>query len=561
MVQPRLTSFLSPVSGSTGPCSQSLPCGQGSPAPTPASSSDRQRVSDSPVQPKRKTVKSKKVIRAEKKAQRKRDKLNKRTNSRPSLPNNSRGDETASTPAHGTNDSAAVSADNDLSFLNMSLSEMLTSDADSTHGDITPASDRIIELESQLVASAISLEGEKNEVARLKQHISLLEEEYDKQKRDLASVKKVMNKQKDEIKKLTRSNDTLRREISRHTGIRKFTCDTKDNFSEMCDDHNKFRKEIANIATSLIDALDTFPEPNGFVTVTGRKLESQSNDTSSDKRVSDPASNSLSYSRAVSDPHTNSIRHRASRPISATPSHVNSHPSHTARVPLSSPTETIGQPIPVQLGIGANQAQHLPNDRGQATQHHRRTGGHQSASGPGTSTDETVIIGTSLINGLSAKVNSLGVPTTSYMYRGAQVPHIQSQIRHILNPGKQPKRVVLQCGGNDIERQSAETVCTRIETLVGDIRRLCPNSDILINKVPPRGRNQKVLNTVDKLNACLDRRYRCDEHVAIIDVCPKSPHFFRRDMVHFNAKGVSQFAENLADILSNFYWWDKRMWL
>ena len=71
---------------------------------------------------------------------------------------------------------------------------MLTSDADSTHGDTTSANDRIIELESQLVASAISLEGEKNEVARLKQHISLLEEDYDKQKRDLASVKKVMNK-------------------------------------------------------------------------------------------------------------------------------------------------------------------------------------------------------------------------------------------------------------------------------------------------------------------------------------------------------------------------------
>ena len=86
MVQPRLTSLLSPVSGSTRPCSQSLPCGQGSPAPTPASSSDRQRVSDSPVQPKRKTVKSKRAILAEKKAQRKRDKLNKRTNSRPLLP-------------------------------------------------------------------------------------------------------------------------------------------------------------------------------------------------------------------------------------------------------------------------------------------------------------------------------------------------------------------------------------------------------------------------------------------------------------------------------------------
>ena len=94
-------------------------------------------------------------------------------------------------------------------------------------------------------------------------------------------------------------------------------------------------------------------------------------------------------------------------------------------------------------------------------------------------------------------------------------------------------------------------MCAPIETLVGDNRRLCPNSEILINKVPPRGNHQKVLRTVDKLNECLDQRYRYDEHVEIIDACPNAPHFFRRDMVHFNAKGVSQFAENLADSLSN----------
>ena len=147
------------------------------------------------------------------------------------------------------------------------------------------------------------------------------------------------------------------------------------------------------------------------------------------------------------------------------------------------------------------------------------------------------------------------------MYCGSHVPHIQSRIRQILNTAKQPKRIVLQCGGNDTERQSAETVCARIETLRGNIRRLCPNSDILINKVPPQGNHQKVLRTIEKLNASLDQRYRYDEHVEIIDVCPKASHFFRRDMVHFNAKGVSQFAENLADSLSIFYGWDKRMWI
>ena len=52
-------------------------------------------------------------------------------------------------------------ADNDLSFFNLSLGKMVASDADNTHGNTITANDRIIELESHLVAAAISLEGEK----------------------------------------------------------------------------------------------------------------------------------------------------------------------------------------------------------------------------------------------------------------------------------------------------------------------------------------------------------------------------------------------------------------
>ena len=122
-------------------------------------------------------------------------------------------------------------------------------------------------------------------------------------------------------------------------------------------------------------------------------------------------------------------------------------------------------------------------------------------------------------------------------------------------------RIVLQCGGNDAERQPAEVISARIESLVDDIRRLCPMSDILINKTQPRGNNPKVLNNINKLNASLESRYNGDEHVQVIDVCPKAPELYRKDMVHFNSKGSFKYATQLADNLSSFHMWDNKMWI
>ena len=56
------------------------------------------------------------------------------------------------------------------------------------------------------------------------------------------------------------------------------------------------------------------------------------------------------------------------------------------------------------------------------------------------------------------------------MYRGATVPDLQSRVKNILNSYGKPDRIVLQCGGNDAERQPAEVVTTRIETLVHIIK-------------------------------------------------------------------------------------------
>ena len=172
------------------------------------------------------------------------------------------------------------------------------------------------------------------------------------------------------------------------------------------------------------------------------------------------------------------------------------------------------QPIPVvslgarrQQAVGTAQADvnggdvssHPPPNRRQEAAS-RRPSHPRPVSSRGTA-----VIGTSMINGLGQQLNKLGIPATTFMYRGATVPVLQNRVQHILNCRNQPERIVLQCGGNDAEQQPAIVISARIETLVHDIKRLSPGSDILINKIPPRGRNQKVLNNIEKINSAQER--------------------------------------------------------
>ena len=173
----------------------------------------------------------------------------------------------------------------------------------------------------------------------------------------------------------------------------------------------------------------------------------------------------------------------------------------------------------------------------------------------------TVAIGTSLVNGLGPRLNKLGVSATTYMYRGATVPDLQSHIKYIMNSHEKPDRIVLQCGGNDAERQPTEVVTTRIETLVHTIKRLCPTSGIIINKIPPRGTDNKILSKIEVINSSLDNHYCNDVLVEIINACSTSLRFYRSDFVHFNPKGAYQFAKQLADTISNFTWRERRKWI
>ena len=153
-------------------------------------------------------------------------------------------------------------------LMDRSLREMLASGDERSrdNGDnesyVMSNRQRVIELESQLLAAKIALEGEQNEVSCLKCHIELLGSDYDTQKSELDTMKTTLNKQKSDIKRLSRDNDSLRREISRVTGIRQFTDDVSRNNamvrteSEAQKKLAEFRETVTIIASSLIEALD-----------------------------------------------------------------------------------------------------------------------------------------------------------------------------------------------------------------------------------------------------------------------------------------------------------------
>ena len=104
---------------------------------------------------------------------------------------------------------------------------MLASGDEGLHGDSACSSDQngdsqhLIQVDSQLAATAIALEGEQNQVTHLNTHIELLEKEYNAQKHELENMRKTVNKLKSEIKRLTRDNDSLQRDISPYNWIRK----------------------------------------------------------------------------------------------------------------------------------------------------------------------------------------------------------------------------------------------------------------------------------------------------------------------------------------------------
>ena len=146
--------------------------------------------------------------------------------------------------------------------------------------------------------------------------------------------------------------------------------------------------------------------------------------------------------------------------------------------------------------------------------------------------DDTIVIGTSLVNGLGSKLNSLG--------------------ENILTPGTNPKYIILQVGGNDATKRPAASIAARYESLVADNKRRCPQSTVIISKVLPHKGTMLTMSTINEINKALAKLAERSQNVYSIDVCPTSIFHFKKDYTHFNANGLSFCADKIATQVRNF---------
>ena len=388
-----------------------------------------------------------------------------------------------------------------------------------------------------------------DETVSLQNHVRLLEEELDSYKsmeKDIDKYKKLDMSQKASIKKLKVENDNLKRELSKHRGMRKYvtsqTPSDSGDMSKLKNAKSKIKSLTAQLqqttnellAIAADDAGDDTADDVTSVSVSASPcLGSQRNRDSDDDFILVPRNKYRS--KATQTPSSSMAASPSVRGRPAQDVHVSSATRQSSGCPDAQ------QSIPTIVGMrptGRPNYAHVVKHRELNT---------QSING-----DKTVIIGTSLMRNSSAALNQRGIDASGYAYPGAQIPLVRGRISSILCPSRQPDNIVLQCGGNDAERRDPVQIARQYESLIDTVRRTCPTSVIHVSKIPPRPRSENTNRSIKQVNAMLKDICTKKDMVEFIDICPTSRSEYRGDRVHFNKQGIASYANALATVLVNF---------
>ena len=164
----------------------------------------------------------------------------------------------------------------------------------------------------------------------------------------------------------------------------------------------------------------------------------------------------------------------------------------------------------------------------------------------------TVIV-TSLLRGVATELCNHNIDAMAYTYPGAPIPRLVSRLRHIIN--KDNHRIVLQCGGNDLELASPAAVVREYDHLISEVRQLAPDAHIYISAIPSRKGRAHIIEDIAKVNTYLSNRGRRGDDVTCMHVvCPTDLHHFFRDKMHFNDRGRKAYGMAMASVFKrNFY--------
>ena len=337
-----------------------------------------------------------------------------------------------------------------------------------------------------------------HEVSSLRAENSLLFEELRDQEKESSKLHKNLQA---EVKRLKSENNDIRRELSKHTGMRRFT-QPPTTQSSPSDELMDARNEIDMLNAKILSLKQLISEYTDKLTSTVN-----SNDLSDDAAFANASANASAHTQAPS-------RKSYSAAVKST------QPSHE---PPSSHTLPTPAPTPLQSD----------------NSHRRRR-------------QEAQCFGSSLNRGVGSRLVQRGIDATAFTFPGAFLPYIREKVTRNVNPESAADQIVLQGGGNDCEKYPIELVENEYFELVSETRRCAPNSNIVICKVPRRKYNKRLNDKIDRLNSFLDRVAKNSDGVECIDCRPSFPNMYGNDKIHFNRIGKDYYGNSLASELLNF---------
>ena len=82
-----------------------------------------------------------------------------------------------------------------------------------------------------------------------------------------------------------------------------------------------------------------------------------------------------------------------------------------------------------------------------------------------------------------------------------------------------------------------------------------PGVIVVVNKIPPRGRDDTLLHNISSLNQLISNMARdSNQNILCLDPCPKMFRYYAKDEVHLNRSGKRFYVYGLAKSLINFHW-------
>jgi lysophospholipase L1-like esterase len=148
----------------------------------------------------------------------------------------------------------------------------------------------------------------------------------------------------------------------------------------------------------------------------------------------------------------------------------------------------------------------------------------------------------------------------NYGISGDRTQHILWRIRHGELAGLKPKLVVLKIGTNNLGGATEDEIARGIQTIVQDLRRMLPQTRILLLGVLPRNNIQWISDAVKRINTAistLDDGYsiRYLDMTSSFQNSPVQvkPELYNPDLLHLAVPGYQMWYQTMEPLFYNMY--------